>query len=80
MRNDCTHGQNAGLPAAADEGTEAADTPAADQLVREPALADPRLTDEQEQATPSGEGVLESRLQLRELGLAADEDPSRRVR
>ena len=66
-------GRAARLPAAPDEHARAARPRARDQLLGEPALADPGLAGEQEEPPAPGERVVEARAQLGELALAADE-------
>ena len=77
-------GRAAGLPAAADEDQRAARAGTRGELLGEPALADPRLADEQEQPPVAGLGVVEAGGQLRELAVAPDEgagdDLRRRLR
>ena len=50
-----------------------------DQLLREAALADAGLADEQEQATAAGERIIESGDELGELGLAAHKRAASRL-
>ena len=54
-------GRAAGLPAAADEHQRAARSRPRGELLGQPALADARLADEQEQAPAAGEGIVERR-------------------
>jgi hypothetical protein len=48
-------------------------------LIGEPALADPGLTGEQEQAPAAGERVVDTAEERGELTLAADKPPARRA-
>jgi hypothetical protein len=72
-------GSAARLPAAADEDARAPCSRPAEQLVREPALADTGLPDEQKEASMAGKGVVEAHQQLFEFALAADEDTAARI-
>src|SRR5207247_264238 len=67
------------LPAAPDEDLGTAYARVANQLVGQTALADPRLADEEEEASPAGNRVVQARVELGELALAADEDPACRL-
>ena len=62
-----------GLPAAADQDPGSSRGGMATQLVRQAALADARLADEQEQASAAGVRILKTTEQQLELRLAADE-------
>jgi hypothetical protein len=68
------------LPTASNEHSPSAGAGLTDQLFREPALADPRLTDEQEETASARDGILETRQQLLELCFATDERTSRCLR
>ncbi len=73
-------GRSAGLPAAAHQDACAPGGRARDQLLGEPALADPRLADEQERPPAAMERVVEAGEQVGELPRAADERGRRRIR
>ena len=66
-------GRAARLPAAPDEHLRAARPGPRGQLLREPALADPRLADEQAQAPAARDRVVEAGGELGELALTPDE-------
>src|SRR4029077_7824474 len=61
------------FPAATDQDPRAAARRPVHHLVGEPALADPRLYTQQEQAASAGKCVVETARQLGQLGLAPDE-------
>src|SRR5437870_4495066 len=56
-----------------------ASSPLRSEFFREAALADARLTDEQDETSVAGDGRLEASAQFRELRLATDEDSLRLV-
>ena len=67
------------LPAASDEHSGTANSRLRSEFFREAALADARLTHEQDEASLAGDGRLEASAQLREFRLATDEDSLRLV-
>ena len=71
-------GRASGLPAAADQDQRAACPRTRGELLGEPALADARLADEQEQPSAAGQRIVEAGGQLRQLALATDEGRRRR--
>src|SRR5207244_2786525 len=64
------------LPAPSPEGDAAARGRLPSELLREPGLPDARFADDEEEAPPPADGVLQARAQLRELTLPTHEDRS----
>ncbi len=64
------------FPAPSPEGDAAALGRLPSELLREPGLPDARFADDEEEAPPPADGVLQARAQLRELTLPTHEDRS----